>query len=128
MKRLACILLLGVGSLFWTGGDSSVNAQQLVGWAGAGMASCAKFANLSQQDPTMNELIFTAWAQGFMSGLNVAVMNDPRKETNLMGRDIEGQERFLRQFCATHPKKRYVEGVLRLWNDMRGEQRLPAYP
>ena len=43
---------------------------------GAGLASCAEFADLYRTDPAAAETFYYSWAQGLMSGMNVALNVD----------------------------------------------------
>jgi hypothetical protein len=45
-------------------------------WAGYGAATCAQFAEIYRQNPSNARTMFIGWAQGFMSGLNHALLKE----------------------------------------------------
>jgi hypothetical protein len=56
----------------YPGGSAQQSAAGVV--MGAGMTSCAEFAKEYRQNPESTESIFFSWAQGFMSGTNLAFL------------------------------------------------------
>lgn len=53
---------------------SSARADTLL-FAGAGIASCATFAEQYRSSPQVVELVYFAWAQGFMAGPSKSFSN-----------------------------------------------------
>jgi hypothetical protein len=51
--------------------------------AGAGTKSCAEFGKIYKEMPEVADAVFTAWAQGYMSGQNIRSMADHRQTRNL---------------------------------------------
>jgi hypothetical protein len=88
---------------------------------GVGSVSCAEFAKMYQGDPDNAELVFFSWAQGFMSGLNMAAMAGEKTTRDLAGAGAD-QKRALRGFCANNPLKNYMDGVIEFYG------KLPLYP
>jgi HdeA/HdeB family len=66
---------------------------------GAGMVTCAEFAQAYQQNPQSTEGYFFAWAQGYMTGLNGSMF--ARK--NLRAWPLEQQKQHIRAFCDKRP-------------------------
>jgi hypothetical protein len=77
---------------------------------GAGAVSCAEFARMYQGDPVHVEDAFFSWAQGFMSGINLAAVTTQRPTRDLAGVATD-QRRALRTYCANNPLRTYVDGV-----------------
>ena len=82
---------------------------------GAGTLTCAKFAQLYAGDPDHAEFDFYSWAQGFMSGLNLANAHGGQRMRDLNAMLQAEQEDYLRRFCDQHPLQGYIEGVLALY-------------
>jgi hypothetical protein len=79
---------------------------------GSGTETCAEVVALYRQDPKQAKTLFFTWAQGFLSGANIAgslPIADVRAMT------IENQEAYLRRYCDMHPQSHYVEGVMSLY-------------
>jgi hypothetical protein len=88
---------------------------------GVGSVSCAEFAKMYQGNPENAELVFFSWAQGFMSGLNMAAMASQTRTRDLAGITID-QKRALRTYCANNPIKNYMDGVIEYY------RKLPVSP
>ena len=82
--------------------------------AGAGWVSCAEFAQKYQIDPGYTEEYFYAWAQGYMSGLNQAVL----QRKNLRGWQIAQQKQHIRAYCNEHPLANVVAAVQDVFNNL----------
>jgi hypothetical protein len=65
-----------------------------------GSVNCAEFAKMYHPDNA--ELVFFSWAQGFMSGLNMAAMASQKQTRDLAGIAVD-QKRALRSYCANNP-------------------------
>jgi hypothetical protein len=88
---------------------------------GAGMQTCAVFlAHYKGSVPSLENFYFS-WAQGYMSGLNVAVSrgvaNSRTADLNAM--PAAAQMRFIRDFCEHDPLKRYSAAVEALLTRIR---------
>jgi hypothetical protein len=77
MNRPILVIAFAVaGSLCLSLGSSA--AENDYATMGLGSASCGKFAEIFRLGPSRAEEEFFDWAQGFMSGLNMALlMNKP---------------------------------------------------
>ena len=87
---------------------------------GVGIRSCAEFAKLYTSDPSTAEDIYFTWAQGFMSGLNLASAANTG-----MYRSIEGtpagmvaQKLRVRSYCDAHPLAQYLSAIMDLYNNL----------
>ncbi|MGH6889700.1 MAG: hypothetical protein ACREHF_10980 [Rhizomicrobium sp.] len=89
---------------------ASVPAPQAQGF-GLGMHSCAEFAEQYRANPVVVEDAYVAWAEGYMSGLNIesAVLNLP--ERSLAGLDLESIKVEIRSYCDNHPLAAYLDAV-----------------
>ncbi len=105
---------------------------------GAGLHTCAVFANAYREETTMG-IFYFSWAQGYMSGLNLGLMGAARLQglqggaaaqvaTDLGLMSFDGQERHIRHYCDRHPLNDYMDAVLNLFNTMRGKQGLSTWP
>jgi hypothetical protein len=84
---------------------------------GVGSLSCAEFAKMYQGAPENAELVFFSWAQGFMSGLNMAAMANQTRTRDLAGIMVD-QKRALRTYCANNPLKNYMDGVIEYYGKL----------
>ena len=91
---------------------------------GAGMQTCAVFvAHYKGNVPSLENFYFS-WAQGYMSGLNVAassgVGNSSPADLNAV--PAAAQLRFIRDFCDHNPLKRYSAAVEALFTRIRNSK------
>ncbi len=88
---------------------------------GPGANSCSLFTKLYQSEPEIHELLFFAWAQGFMSGMNAVALKLKGEVIDLSPADYDQtqQKRFLRTYCSEHPLRPYVHGVSELMTELR---------
>ncbi|MCG8354206.1 MAG: hypothetical protein MI920_01420 [Kiloniellales bacterium] len=106
--------------LLWSGpvlGQSAIS--------GPGANSCAVFLQFQEQDAQARQLLFFAWAQGFMSGMNAIAIKIKGEVIDLQPEGY-GQERqltFLRTFCEFHPNRSYAEAVFELLTELRHASR-----
>jgi hypothetical protein len=103
-----------VGLLVMTCGEANAG----IAVAGAGAVSCASFGKLYQNNPQETELAFFTWAQGYMSGVNLAAAVLKRPSRDLDGMPALHQQLFLRQYCNGHPLASFVEGVNELFGKL----------
>jgi hypothetical protein len=109
MKRLAAILFLfGVSALNCWGAD-------VFGFMGVGAHTCGQFAEGYRNAPQLTESLYFAWAQGFMSGQNMALLANHHLAKNLNAKTTEEQESFIRSHCDRHPLSGYWEAVMTLF-------------
>jgi hypothetical protein len=90
---------------------SMAQQKDVFGIMGAGNASCAKFAEGYRLDPERIEQFYFSWAQGLMSGINIArlAMKQPIRDLNAWR--VADQESHIRQFCDQRPLSNYADAV-----------------
>ena len=82
---------------------------------GVGVEPCVKVTDDYQEDPSSESLYF-AWAEGFMSGANIARRDDDEKAFHSMS--FDEQRAYLRAYCAQNPFEKYVAAVGHLYRDL----------
>lgn len=92
---------------------------------GAGVQSCATFAQKYRSEPLVYETTFFSWAQGFMSALNFMSevnrkLGSPSRPLRDLGHNVDQQLRSIRHFCDRYPLRNYMDAVLDLY-----EKQLP---
>jgi hypothetical protein len=94
----------------------SGEAQQL-GAYGIGIHSCAEFAKLYAANPKVTENVYYAWAEGFISGLNMsAIANNLSYRTPEPGGDnMRYYMLYIRSYCDSHPLSPYYGAVTTLY-------------
>ncbi len=96
---------------------------------GAGLTPCSEFTDLYETDPAAAEAFFYSWAQGLMSGMNVALNVDGNVTDLADSRfDVDAQLSHLRRYCDERPVILYFGAVVSLWDTMRAQQGLPQWP
>ena len=88
---------------------------------GAGTKSCAVFGRTYKDKPKTANMIYFSWAQGYMSGVNIAagINNKDYRPANLNAMTIAAQQRFIRDFCDRNPLKDFREAVDTLLSNIR---------
>lgn len=88
---------------------------------GAGTQTCAVFVAHYKGNVPFLENFYFSWAQGYMSGLNVATGNETGnyKPADLNAIVPATQLRFIRDFCSRNPLKRYSTAVEALLAEIR---------
>ena len=88
---------------------------------GAGTRSCAVFARTYKEKPKSADMIYFSWAQGYMSGVNIAagINNKDYRPANLNAMTVAAQQRFIRDFCDRNPLKDFREAVDTLLGNIR---------
>jgi hypothetical protein len=94
----------------------SGEAQQL-GAYGIGVHSCAEFAKSYAADPTVTENIYFAWAEGFVSGLNMSAIasNLPYRIPESGNEKMRYYMLYIRSYCDNHPLSPYYGAVTTLY-------------
>lgn len=93
---------------------------------GVGTQTCAVFVAHYKGSIRSLENFYFSWAQGYMSGLNVAVGSEAgnHKPADLNAIAPATQLRFIRDYCERNPLKRYSTAVEALLANMRGKSGL----
>ena len=105
------------GALIYLAATSAVLAdkQEPAAIIGAGVNTCAEFAQKYRDDPDHVMLIYFSWAQGAMSNINMLqkIMKKPMRD--LVGFPLTEQMDRLRNFCDKRPLAHFGDGVLELF-------------
>lgn len=107
-RTLSAMLILGVTNV--------PAAAQVPVVAGPGITTCAEFAEYYRRNSVTAEIQYFAWAQGFMSAINVPkrLRNEPTR--NLMGIPTATQKQRLRAFCDQRPLSEFGQAVMSLYD------------
>lgn len=105
MKRVAVIAVLVAGFV-----AASAFAEEPEAGRGAGTSTCGEFADAYKRNPAMEVLFFT-WAQGYMSGWNIASMHEGNQPFALNAWNDEQQMSHIRYYCDAHPLQHYLLAV-----------------
>ena len=81
-------------------------------YEGAGLRSCSEFIQDSQKYSPSEEEFYFSWAEGYMSGVNVAKLNDEHA-FKLMPADQ--QKLYLRNFCNKNLTDKFYKAVYALY-------------
>ena len=89
---------------------------QTAAMAGAGVLPCSEYVKAARaNDPAAGG--FVAWAQGLMTGFNLARLDD-RKPTHPLSRSVDQQAAFLLAWCTKHPDRQFVLAAMGLYRDL----------
>ena len=110
------VQLAGVAIAFAIAGASAAAAREPTLKWGLGVRSCAKFAQDFKENPETWEAIYYVWAEGYMTGFNIARSSFLGQDIDLNRYDRSEQWRreSIREYCATHPLAPYSEAVVNL--------------
>ena len=79
---------------------------------GVGLRTCSTLWDSSKKDPSMEHYFF-GWAEGFMTGLNIARLNDEPGAFKSMPQ--KQQMAYIRNFCEANPVRDYFDAVIELY-------------
>jgi hypothetical protein len=82
---------------------------------GLGASTCGQFASSYRKSPELVELNYFAWAQGYLSGLNMGSLVQGGLSKNIGGISTDEQQRIIRQYCNDHPLSNYNQAVTDLY-------------
>ena len=109
MQRILFAIVLAASTAL---GTHVVTAEEPIGQGfGLGMSSCAEFAAQYRESPTIVELGYLGWAEGFMSALNLQATISGLPAKSFSGIDIEALKIELRSYCDKHPLAAYYMAV-----------------
>jgi hypothetical protein len=94
--------------------DGVASAQEHFDARGVGVSSCAAYANMFRRGPSETDAMFSAWAMGYMSGINVRSEAASQGFFDLNAKSLDEMTRYLRRYCDTHPLANYRDGVVEL--------------
>jgi hypothetical protein len=84
--------------------------------AGAGAATCAAFTEKVRTNGDPAILVVTTWEQGYMTGLNRALLVAGVPGRDLSAKTFEQETKFILDYCAAHPDEPFYESAQSLMN------------
>jgi hypothetical protein len=87
------------------------NAGQTFIGMGPGTFTCGQFSKWYAQNPSHTDDNFFFWAQGYMSGMNIALASDTKHYRDMAAIATETQQFWIRQYCDAHPLAGYTDAV-----------------
>lgn len=94
-------------------GEASAQQPQ-AGMMGAGSGTCAAYVQEYRRDPDTANNVYFSWAQGYMSGQNVARDKNPMRDLNAL--PVSTQLDFLKRFCDQKPTALFAVAAQNLFN------------
>lgn len=96
-------------------------AQSTTGQAlsGAGTSSCGKY--LRHTNDNYVSTLYVTWAQGFLSGMNLANNAFAKKEFVTLP-DGDSIKAYLDKYCRDNPLSLPVKGLVALFNKLQNQQ------
>lgn len=82
---------------------------------GIGIQSCGYFASQYKNAPELIENSFFYWAQGMMTGMNLASRANGGIAKDLSAKSVGDQTAFIRSYCDEHPLAQYWKAVADLY-------------
>jgi hypothetical protein len=81
---------------------------------GLGSHTCAQFADQYRGNQAF-DVAYNQWAEGFMSGWNLALMDSQHVYRDLNAKTYEVQAVFLHQYCDNHPLAFFFQAAIALF-------------
>ena len=85
---------------------------------GVGTYTCAEAARAVRKDRSL-DLLYFSWAQGWMTGWNLAQMNVAAPTVDLTARSLDDQQAYIKSYCVLHPDGLYMDAVHQLYTAMK---------
>lgn len=101
---------------------SSAMAEEKLAMRGAGAISCGKYLD-SQKSPQL-KLLNISWAQGFLSGMNLADISNGKQMIFLP--DAETINLYLVNHCTKNPLENPAFGAIYLYKELRERESRPS--
>jgi hypothetical protein len=112
MRRFSVfILIIGLSSSAFAGEPPGQGY-------GVGMDSCSTFAAAYKRQPKFSEDLYFAWAEGFLSGLNLEATADYLPARNLASIQADSAKVEIRSYCDRHPREPYFGAVVAIYNSL----------
>jgi len=80
---------------------------------GVGTYACSEYLRATKADPS-KDMLYYSWAQGWMTGWNLALMDQHKPTADLWTPDGSDQRAFLLAYCKAHPTALFMEAVYKL--------------
>jgi len=98
--------------------QSTIAIADPIGVAGVGAHPCAEIAKFFSQNPDQTSAMMLSWAQGYMSGLNVAGGASGREVRDLAGMNTKDEESVIRNYCGQYPMSDLATAVMALYKTL----------
>jgi hypothetical protein len=85
---------------------------------GVGAYTCAEAARAARDDHQL-DLIYFSGAQGWMTGWNLAQLDQHQPTADMTALSLPDQRAFLENYCARHADGLYMEAVYKLYQAMK---------
>jgi hypothetical protein len=85
---------------------------------GVGTYTCSEASRAIRGDHSL-DLLYFSWAQGWMTGWNLAQMNANLPTVDLTALSLENQRAFIKAYCAQHSNGLYMDAVYKLYQAMK---------
>jgi len=85
---------------------------------GVGTYTCAEASRAIRGDHSL-DLLYFSWAQGWMTGWNLAQMNANLPTVDLTALSLENQRAFIKAYCVQHTNGLYMDAVYKLYQAMK---------
>jgi hypothetical protein len=112
MRAAIARMLIATATLCLAAPASAQKTEPAVG-EGVGTYSCAECLRAAKADPS-RDMLYYSWAQGWMTGWNLALMDAHQPTKDLWTADGSDQRAFLIAYCQAHPKALYMEAAYKL--------------
>lgn len=83
--------------------------------SGIGAAKCSAFTKAFKESPTLAENLYFSWAQGYMSGMNTALLMVKKPFRDLSAQSADQQKLHIRNYCDKRPDSPFLDAVLNLY-------------
>ena len=98
-------------------GLSSAGSAEPAAGAGVGTYDCAQF-NVDAATDAPTETLYLTWAQGWMTGWNLAQMDEGKPIHDLSQPPVPDQRAFLRDYCRKNPHELFMKAAYALFASM----------
>jgi hypothetical protein len=98
--------------------QSTIAIADPIGVAGAGAYSCTEIAKFFSQNPDQTSVLIFSWAQGYMSGLNVAGGASGRDVRDLAVMNTKDEEWVIRNYCDQYPMSDLATAAMALYKTL----------
>jgi hypothetical protein len=99
--------------------ESAYAENQTIVAVGLGGDTCAEFGMAYKNDPVVSEILYYHWAQGFMSGQNLAPVLSRKPVKDLTSVSVESQKVQIRAYCDKHPLVAYMQAVSDVYDTLK---------
>jgi hypothetical protein len=85
---------------------------------GPGSETCKTFTDFHKEAPELSKVMFHAYAQGFMTALNMSRSLNGLAAHTLKGLGQDDQMAHLVYYCGNHPTENFISAINSLYDDL----------